>query len=52
MLSMEERSGGDRVDVQLAARDAHTRRLVAALGKRHKWLATDIRHAHLPWWRL
>lgn len=37
--------GGDcvKVEVQVAARDADTRKLVSEMGKRHKWLASDIR---------
>jgi hypothetical protein len=32
-----------KVEIQLAARDSNTRKLVSQMGKRHKWVATDIR---------
>lgn len=32
-----------KVDIQVAARDAETRKMAQQLGKRHKWLAADIR---------
>jgi hypothetical protein len=32
-----------KVELQLAARDANTRKLVDQLGKRPKWLVKDLR---------
>lgn len=32
-----------KVEVQLAARDANTRKLAAQLGKRPKWVVKDIK---------
>lgn len=36
-------AGGIRVEIQVAARDANTRMLVSHMGKRHKWIASDVR---------
>lgn len=32
-----------KIEIQVAARDANTRKLAAQLGKRHKWVAPDVR---------
>jgi hypothetical protein len=32
-----------KVELQLAARDANTRKLAAQLGKKPKWLVKDLR---------
>lgn len=40
---MEADQGSVKVEIQVAARDSNTRKLVSQMGKRHKWVASDIR---------